>query len=70
MADEKLKASIEIVTSIEGCIKSIEEYFNVGFTRVYIHSTSPDEIKFLQAFGKKVISYFEKIGSRAANTSA
>jgi coenzyme F420-dependent glucose-6-phosphate dehydrogenase len=55
--DEKIKQSIQIITSIEDCIRSIEEYFKAGFTRVYIHSTSPDEIKFIQMFSKKVIPH-------------
>jgi hypothetical protein len=28
--------------------------FEAGFTRVYVHSASPDEIKFIQMFSKKV----------------
>jgi coenzyme F420-dependent glucose-6-phosphate dehydrogenase len=56
--DEKLKQAIQITTSIEDCIKSLEEYFKAGFTRVYVHSTSPDEIKFVQVFSKKVMPYF------------
>jgi hypothetical protein len=30
----------------------------MGFTRVYIHSSSPNEIKFIQEFSKKVLTYF------------
>jgi coenzyme F420-dependent glucose-6-phosphate dehydrogenase len=51
--DQKLKESIEITTSIEDCIKSIEEYFKAGFTKVYVHSTSPNEIEFMREFAKK-----------------
>jgi hypothetical protein len=40
ISDEKVKKSTLIITSIEDCIKSIEEYFKAGFTRVYTHSTS------------------------------
>ncbi|HYY50713.1 MAG TPA: LLM class flavin-dependent oxidoreductase [Nitrososphaeraceae archaeon] len=57
--DQKLKESIEITTSIEDCVKSIEDYFKVGFTKVYIHSTSPNEMEFLREFGKKVLPYFQ-----------
>ena len=57
--DRKIKENIEITTSIEDCIKSIEEYFKVGFTKVYVHSTSPNEIEFIQEFGKKVMTYFQ-----------
>jgi coenzyme F420-dependent glucose-6-phosphate dehydrogenase len=58
VSDEKLKQAIQITTSIDDCIKSIDEYFKAGFTRVYVHSTSPDENKFIQMFSKKVIPYF------------
>ncbi|MDQ3968895.1 MAG: hypothetical protein M3275_10935, partial [Thermoproteota archaeon] len=56
--DEKLKESIQVTTSIEECIGSIEEYLKAGFTKVYVHSTSPEEIKFIQTFCKKVLPYF------------
>ena len=58
VSDEKIKKSIQITTSIEDIIKSIEEFFEVGYTRVYIHSTSPNEIEFVREIGKKVLSYF------------
>jgi coenzyme F420-dependent glucose-6-phosphate dehydrogenase len=58
VSDEKVKESTLIVTSIEDCIKPIEEYFKAGFTKVYMHSTSPDEIKFIQYFCAKVLPYF------------
>jgi coenzyme F420-dependent glucose-6-phosphate dehydrogenase len=57
--DKKLKEHIEITNSIEDCIKSIEEYFSVGFSKVYVHSTSPNEIKFIREFGKRVLPYFQ-----------
>ncbi|MFL6330673.1 MAG: hypothetical protein ACJ705_06625, partial [Nitrososphaeraceae archaeon] len=52
--DQELKENIEVTTSIEDCIKSIEEYFKAGFTKVYVHNTSPNEIGFIREFGKKV----------------
>ncbi|HEX2230670.1 MAG TPA: LLM class flavin-dependent oxidoreductase, partial [Nitrososphaeraceae archaeon] len=69
VSDEKLKQSIHIITSIEDCIRSIEEYFRVGFTRVYIHSTSPDEIKFIQMFSKRVMPHLN-IASNTEKTPA
>lgn len=60
VSDEKLEKSVLIVTSIEDLIKPIEEYFNAGFTQVYTHSTSPDEIEFIKMFTKKVLSYFQQ----------
>jgi coenzyme F420-dependent glucose-6-phosphate dehydrogenase len=58
--DERLKESVHIVTVIEDCIKSIEDYFKAGFTRVYVHSTSPDELEFIRVFSNKVLPYFSK----------
>jgi coenzyme F420-dependent glucose-6-phosphate dehydrogenase len=60
VADEKLKESIQIVTSIEDSIKSIEEYFQAGYTEVYVHSTSPDEMKFVHEFSRKVLPFFNE----------
>jgi coenzyme F420-dependent glucose-6-phosphate dehydrogenase len=58
--DKKIKESIQITTSLDDIIQSIEEYFKIGYTKVYIHSTSPNEIKFITQFGKDVLSYFNK----------
>ena len=58
VSDEMLKESIQVTTSIEDCTRSIEKYFDAGFTRVYVHSTSPEEVKFVQTFCKKVLPYF------------
>ncbi len=59
VSDDELRKSILITTSIEDLIKPIEEYFNAGFTQVYTHSTSPNEIEFIKKFANKVIPYFE-----------
>lgn len=58
--DKELEKSIDIITSIEDSISSIEKYFRAGFTTVYVHSSSPDEIKFVQEFSKKVLPYYSK----------
>jgi coenzyme F420-dependent glucose-6-phosphate dehydrogenase len=59
VSDDELKKSTIIVTSIEDLISPIENYFRVGFTQLYIHSTSPDEIEFIRLFTKKVLPYFQ-----------
>jgi len=56
--DETLKESIDIITSIEDSMKSTENYFKAGFTTVYVHSTSPDEVAFVSSFGQKILPYF------------
>lgn len=58
VSDEKLKKSTLIVTSIEDLIKPLEEYFKSGFTQVYLHSTSPNELDFVKQFCKRVLPYF------------
>ena len=59
VSDEKLKESTIIITSIEDCIKPIEQYFKAGFTKVYIQSTSPNEMEFIEEFGNSILPYFE-----------
>jgi coenzyme F420-dependent glucose-6-phosphate dehydrogenase len=59
VSDEEQKKSTIIVTSIEDLIAPIEKYFQAGFTQIYIHSTSPDEIEFIRLFTKKVLPYFQ-----------
>jgi coenzyme F420-dependent glucose-6-phosphate dehydrogenase len=58
VSDEKLRKSTLIVTSIEDLIKPLEEYFDVGYTQIYLQSTSPDEVEFIQQVCKKVLPYF------------
>jgi coenzyme F420-dependent glucose-6-phosphate dehydrogenase len=58
VTDDKLSKSVLIVTSIEDLIKPIEDYFDSGFTQVFIHSTSPDEKEFILKFTDSVLPYF------------
>jgi len=58
VSDDEQKRSTIIVTSIEDLISPIEKYFRAGFTQIYVHSTSPDEIEFIRLFSKRVLPYF------------
>lgn len=58
VSDDEQKKSTIIVTSIEDLITPIEKYFHTGFTQIYVHSTSPDEVEFIRLFSKKVLPYF------------
>ncbi|HYG00493.1 MAG TPA: LLM class flavin-dependent oxidoreductase [Candidatus Saccharimonadales bacterium] len=60
VSDEKLKESTLIVTSVEDLIKPLEEYFKSGFTKIYLHSTSPNELDFVQQFCKKVLPHLNE----------
>jgi coenzyme F420-dependent glucose-6-phosphate dehydrogenase len=59
VSDQEQKKSTIIVTSIEDLISPIEKYFQAGFTQLFIHSTSPDEIEFIRLFTKRVLPYFD-----------
>lgn len=65
---EKMAESIEreqviqrrfIVTSEEEAIRKIERYLKLGITEVEFLSTSPDQNKFIEFFGRKVLPYFK-----------
>lgn len=58
VSDDEQKKSTIIVTSIDDLISPIEKYFRAGFTQIYMHSTSPDEIEFIRLFSKRVLPYF------------
>jgi coenzyme F420-dependent glucose-6-phosphate dehydrogenase len=58
VSDEKVKDSTHIITTIEDCIKPIEEYFKAGFTKIYVQSTSPNELEFIEEFGNNVLPHF------------
>jgi coenzyme F420-dependent glucose-6-phosphate dehydrogenase len=58
VSDDEQKKSTIIVTSVEDLITPIEKYFQAGFTQIYVHSTSPDEVEFIRLFSKKVLPYF------------
>jgi G6PDH family F420-dependent oxidoreductase len=59
VSEYAVEKSILIITSIEDLIKPIEEYFKAGFTQVYLHSTSPNEMDFIQKFCTKLLPYFK-----------
>lgn len=58
VSDERVADAIKIFTSIEDCIGTIEDYFSAGFTKVYVHSSSPNELEFVRAFSKNILRYF------------
>jgi coenzyme F420-dependent glucose-6-phosphate dehydrogenase len=48
-----------VVTNEEDAIKKIELYIDAGVTEVEFLSTSPDQNKFIDFFGKRVLPYFK-----------
>jgi coenzyme F420-dependent glucose-6-phosphate dehydrogenase len=58
VTDQMLERSWDIMTSIDDATSAIERLFKKGVTRVYAHSSSPDEMRFLQEFTRKVLPHF------------
>jgi coenzyme F420-dependent glucose-6-phosphate dehydrogenase len=52
-----MKSIENTVIGKEDCIKSIEEYFKAGFTRVYVDSARPHELEFIRLFSREVLPY-------------
>jgi len=50
-----------IVTTEEEAIRKIERYLKLGITEVEFLSTSPDQNKFIDFFGGKVLPYFKAL---------
>lgn len=54
-----------ICTDVEAIVKSLEELMKLGFDRIYIHSSSPDEDRFLSLLGRDLLpwmrEYYEEL---------
>jgi hypothetical protein len=59
VSDEMLKESIQVITSIEDCTRTIEKYFNAGFTRVYVHSASPEKSNSSKFFEEGIAIFYD-----------
>jgi len=48
-----------VCTDVEDCLPKIEEYIKLGFTRIEVHSSSPDQVEFVRMF-KQHIAYLKE----------
>jgi len=64
---EKVKNSWLITTDSDPIIKRLGEFLEMGFNRIYIHSASPNERKFLRMLGRDILpwmrEYYENVKS-------
>lgn len=60
VSEEGLLTGWFISNSIEEHIKNIERYIKLGFTNIHLQSSSPDEPKFIQTFGRRVLPYLRE----------
>jgi alkanesulfonate monooxygenase SsuD/methylene tetrahydromethanopterin reductase-like flavin-dependent oxidoreductase (luciferase family) len=58
VSDDEIPKAFVVGTSFEEITKRIEASLRAGFDHVYVSSNSPNEERFLDEFGKKVIPYF------------
>lgn len=58
VADQKLEKYWKIATEVDEIIVYLEKLFEFGFTKVFVHSSSPDESEFLEASKEKILPYF------------
>ncbi len=59
------KMKNKVYTDMDRLTKKIEEYIKMGFTEIEVGSSSPDEEKFIQEFGKKALPYLNEKYSKA-----
>ncbi|MFQ5871490.1 MAG: TIGR03557 family F420-dependent LLM class oxidoreductase [Candidatus Geothermarchaeales archaeon] len=57
---EKIKESWLITTSSDAIIERLGEFLKMGFDRVYIHSASPNEDRFLDLLGRDILPWMRE----------
>jgi coenzyme F420-dependent glucose-6-phosphate dehydrogenase len=60
VGDKQLAEAWTIATSSEPMIKTVEKFVKLGFGNIHITSSSPDQRKFIQFFGKKALPYLKE----------
>ncbi|KXA98916.1 hypothetical protein AKJ39_00315 [candidate division MSBL1 archaeon SCGC-AAA259J03] len=61
VTDEQLKEAFKIATQPEEIISYIEKFLQLGFTKIFLHSTSPNEPKFLEVCEREIVPYFRDL---------
>ena len=59
--ERKIKESWLITTDSDDIIKRLGEFLKMGFDRVYIHSASPIEERFLNLLGREILPMDERV---------
>jgi coenzyme F420-dependent glucose-6-phosphate dehydrogenase len=58
--EQKIKDSWLITTDSDDIIKRLGEFLKMGFDRVYIHSASPVEDRFLNLLGREILPWMRE----------
>ncbi|MEM4239323.1 MAG: LLM class flavin-dependent oxidoreductase, partial [Nitrososphaerota archaeon] len=57
---EKIKKTWLITSDSDDIYKALGEFLKLGFDRVFIHSSSPDEEKFLNLLGREILPWIRE----------
>jgi len=57
---EKIQESWLVTTKSDDIIKRLGEFLKMGFSRVYIHSASPNEQRFLDLLGRDILPWMRE----------
>jgi len=60
VGDEAIAKRWIVATTAEEHIKRIQDFIKAGFNHLYFVSSSPDETKFIQFYGQKVLPYLRE----------
>jgi len=58
--EKKIKETWLITSDSDDIFKSLGNFLKLGFDRVYIHSASPDEDKFLDLLGREILPWMRE----------
>ncbi|MEM2035962.1 MAG: hypothetical protein QXG21_00230, partial [Candidatus Caldarchaeum sp.] len=63
---QKIKETWLITTDVDDIFKALANFLRLGFDRVYIHSASPNEERFLNLLGRDILpwmrEFYEQLG--------
>jgi coenzyme F420-dependent glucose-6-phosphate dehydrogenase len=58
--ERKIRESWLITSDPDEIIEKLGEFLKLGFDRVYIHSSSPNEERFLQLLGRDILPWMRE----------
>jgi coenzyme F420-dependent glucose-6-phosphate dehydrogenase len=70
VSDAKIQEVWAIVTDVEELIKPIEASIKQGYSLIQVHSSSPDELSFVEEFGRKALPSLREAASSSSSSSS
>jgi coenzyme F420-dependent glucose-6-phosphate dehydrogenase len=60
VSDKMIEETWKIVTNVEDLVRPIEDLVKTGYTHIQVHSSSPDEDKFVKQFSSRALPHLKK----------